>query len=242
MAQDIPTLSTDEKLQQCEAALRYHFRDRELLELCLTHASVAKTRLASNERLEFLGDAILGAVVSEMLYDRFPEYSEGELTRIKSMVVSRDTCARVSRKLGLENTLLLGKGLTTHEEVPSSIIAAVCESLIAGVYLDGGFQAARELIRRLMTPEVERAAELSRTRNFKSLLQQLSQKTFAETPEYRLLDEKGPDHSKCFKIAAVVGPRSYPAAWGPSKKEAEQRAARNALAELEGTEPPYASD
>lgn len=232
----------DEKLAFCQQALGYAFRDRGLLERCLTHSSLASHRLASNERLEFLGDAILGAVVCEMLFRRFPEEPEGELTRLKSSLVSRRTCAKVSQQLGLERSLLLGKGLRTHERIPSSIIAAVFESLVAGVYLDGGHEAARELIERLMSAELDEIAEEDQLHNYKSLLQQHAQKAFNETPVYRLLDEKGPDHSKCFKVAAVIGATAYPPAWGNNKKQAEQRAACNALSELEGREIPYVPD
>src|SRR5438445_3891686 len=108
---------SDEMLQLCEAALEYQFTNRELLRNCLTHASGANHRLASNERLEFLGDAIMGAVICEMLYTLFPEETEGELTRIKSIVVSRTTCAKVSEALGLPRSLLLGKGLSINETV-----------------------------------------------------------------------------------------------------------------------------
>lgn len=221
-----------DRLERCERALGYRFRDRALLELCLTHASVARTRLASNERLEFLGDAVLGLVTCEMLFRLYPEFSEGELTRVKSILVSRSTCATLSRKLGLDRLMLVGKGLGGHDRIPTSILGAVFESLIAGVYLDGGLEAARVLIERVVGDELEKAAARDRGRNFKSVLQHLSQKRFNETPGYRLLDEQGPDHSKCFLIAAVIGATAYPAAWGASKKEAEQAAAKNALVEL----------
>jgi ribonuclease-3 len=108
--------------------------------------------------------------------------------------------------------------------------------------LDGGIDEARTFIERVLAAEVERTAEREHSKNFKSLLQQLSQKTFGETPIYRLLDEKGPDHSKCFKVAAAIGPQLYAAAWGPNKKEAEQRAAQNALYEIEGKEIPHPAD
>jgi ribonuclease-3 len=233
---------TEEMLQQCEAALQYRFQNRDLLRNCLTHASGANHRLASNERLEFLGDAILGAVVCEMLYHRFPEETEGELTRIKSIVVSRSTCARISERLSLPKFLLLGKGLSVHEMVPMSVAAAVFESLIAGVYLDGGLEAARRLIEGVMGPEIELAGGVDHGRNHKSLLQQYAQKMFGETPVYRLLDEKGPDHSKCFKVAALIGQQTYHPAWGANKKAAEQRAAQNALYELEGKPIPHQGD
>jgi ribonuclease III len=235
-------LDVEEKLRNCEEALNYRFRNRELLERSLTHSSVARTRLASNERLEFLGDAILGTIVCEMLYHRFPEESEGELTRIKSVLVSRNTCAMISEDLGLEQFLLLGKGLSTHEKIPLSIMAAVFEALVAGVYLDGGLEAAREFVEPLVAAEIDRATQLSHLKNYKSVLQQVAQKVFNETPVYRLLDEKGPDHSKCFQVGAAIGSLLYPPAWGPSKKEAEQRAARNALFEIEGRDAPDVPD
>jgi ribonuclease-3 len=233
---------SDEVLQACEAALLYQFKNRDLLRNCLTHASGANHRLASNERLEFLGDAILGAVVCEMLYQRFPEDTEGELTRIKSIVVSRNTCAKISEMLGLPEFLLLGKGLSIHESVPMSVAAAVFESLLAGIYLDGGLEAVRELVERTMGPEIELAAGVDHGRNYKSLLQQFAQKTVGATPVYRLLDEKGPDHSKCFKVAAMIGAQTYAPAWGPNKKAAEQRAAQNALFELEGKPVPHVTE
>lgn len=233
---------SDEMLDQCQAALEYSFQNRDLLRNCLTHASGANHRLASNERLEFLGDAILGAVVCEMLYHRFPEDAEGELTRIKSIVVSRSTCAKISLALALPRFLLLGKGLSVNESVPMSVAAAVFESLIAGVYLDGGLEPARRLIERVMAPEIELAGGIDHGRNYKSLLQQYAQKTVGETPVYRLLDEKGPDHSKCFKVAALIGQQTYHPAWGANKKAAEQRAAQNALYELEGKPIPYRAE
>lgn len=242
MARRFEAVLSEEIFLECEAALDYTFKNRELLRNCLTHASGANHRLASNERLEFLGDAIMGAVVCEMLYHKFPEEPEGELTRIKSIVVSRNTCAKISESLNLHRFLLLGKGLSVHDTIPLSVAAAVIESLVAGIYLDGGLEAARVFLDRVMLPEVELATGVEHGRNYKSLLQQFSQKTFGSTPIYNLLDEKGPDHSKCFKVSAVIGPRSYPAAWGPNKKEAEQHAAHNALFELEGKPIPHLSE
>ncbi len=236
---------TDEVLEQmagCQERLEYRFRDQDLLRAALTHASGAEHRLASNERLEFLGDAILGAIVCEMLYHQFPDYLEGDLTKIKSVVVSRQTCAKISEALGLEEFLILGKGMTTHPSVPSSLLADVLESLIAAIYLDGGNDAARQFVIRHMEPEIESAVDGETGGNYKSLLQQLAQREHGTTPTYQLLDEKGPDHSKCFKICAQVGRRRYQAAWGRNKKEAEQRAARNALSQLTEEAPPFPSD
>ncbi len=235
------TKDLPEQLRRCEEILSYDFQDQALLEQCCTHASLAVTRLESNERLEFLGDAILGAVVSEELYQRYPELPEGDLTRMKSTLVSRETCARVTRRIGLDEVVRLGKGVRTQRKVPASILAAIYESVIGGVYLDGGFIAAKEMILDTLAEEFH-SVEEEAAQNFKSRLQQLAQKEFGDTPGYKLLDEQGPDHSKCFKIAAALGDKNFAAAWGASKKQAEQRAAENALAELEGRPTPHTCD
>lgn len=233
---------TEEMLDACERSIDYRFQDRLLLRNSLTHASGANHRLESNERLEFLGDAILGMLVCEMLFARFPQYTEGELTRIKSMVVSRTTCARVSQEMRLIESLHVGKGLLTGDELPASVAAAAFESLVAAIYLDGGFEAARRFVQRAVSPALEEAASHEHGLNFKSQLQQFAQKSHGSTPVYLLVDERGPDHSKWFKVSAVVGPQSYQAAWGPNKKLAEQRAAENALSEMEGKPAPHTAD
>lgn len=229
-------------LARCQRRVGYSFHDKALLRAALTHASGAEHRLASNERLEFLGDAILGLVVCEMLFRQFPQYLEGELTKIKSVVVSRQTCAKISEALGLQEFLVLGKGMTTAPTVPPSVLADVFESLVAAIYLDGGIEAARQFIEAYIGPEVELAAAGELGGNYKSLLQQFAQREYGSTPTYHLLDEKGPDHSKCFKMVAQVAGRRYQSAWGRNKKEAEQRAACNALSELNGEAAPFPSD
>jgi ribonuclease-3 len=241
MVQELTTTREAEILEECQKAIGYQFRQPELLRSSLTHASGANTRLASNERMEFLGDAILGLVTCEQLYNRFPDYQEGDLTKIKSAVVSRRTCARFSRELNLGDFVFLGKGMHLHTAVPSSLLADVYESLVAAIYLDGGLEAAREFILRHLGPEIEAVAE-GEHGNFKSVLQQVAQRKFNTTPQYVLLDEKGPDHSKCFKIAAMIGRHTYAGAWGRNKKEAEQRAAMNALAQVNGEEIPFQHD
>jgi len=245
MAADAPAdheLDLAAVVTACEARIGYDFSDKSLLRAALTHASGALHRLASNERLEFLGDAILGAVVCELLYRRYPESLEGDLTRLKSIVVSRQTCAKISESLGMREFLILGKGMSVHPTVPSSLLADVFESLIAAIYLDGGIQFVRQFIETHLTPEIDLASDGETGGNYKSLLQQVSQREHGTTPTYQLLDEKGPDHSKCFKISAQIGSHRYQPAWGRNKKEAEQRAARNALYELAGDPPPFSSD
>lgn len=220
-------------LVQCEQLIGYEFGDKQLLEVCLTHASGARSRLESNERLEFLGDSILGAVVCDQLYRQFPEATEGELTRIKSEVVSRATCAILAREIGLHLVIKLGKGIDRERDLPDSILAGVFESIIAGIYYDAGYEIARNFVSRWTEDYVRRILENQGEKNSKSILQQLAQKRFGETPIYALLEEKGPDHSKHFQISAMIGRRQFPPAWGTNKKEAEQRAAANALLEIE---------
>lgn len=237
-----PTATNEQDiLEECQAAIGYRFNQVDLLRSGLTHTSGAETRISSNERMEFLGDAILGLIVVEQIYLQFPEYQEGELTKIKSAVVSRRTCARLSRKLGLDKFMFLGKGMHLHAAMPSNILADVFESLVGAVYLDGGLEAVKQFCLKLLEEEINAVAE-GEHGNYKSVLQQLAQKDFNETPFYHLLDEKGPDHSKCFKVAAGLGRYRYPAAWGKTKKEAEQKAAMNALAKINDEPIPFPSD
>jgi ribonuclease-3 len=242
MQQELTTSREAEILEDCQSAIGYHFRNPDLLRASLTHSSGADTRLASNERLEFLGDAVLGLITCEQLYLRFPDYQEGDLTKIKSVVVSRRTCARIGRLLNLGDYLFLGKGMNVHTAVPASLLADAFESLVAAIYLDGGLEPARTFILQYLGPEIEEVAEGAHGGNFKSVLQQVAQREFGATPQYVVLDEKGPDHSKCFKIAALIGRHTYAGAWGRNKKEAEQKAAMNALAQINGDPVPFEAD
>lgn len=219
-------------LSRAEEILGHRFKNRDLLEQMLTHASVSEGRLGSNERLEFLGDAILGQTVCEYIFTEYPHLLEGEMTKIKSTAVSRRTCALVARALELDELLFLGKGMLAHAQLPASLAAAVLESVIAGLHIDGGSEVARSFILRHFSPVIERAARSGHQQNFKSVLQQYAQRTTQETPCYRVLDEKGPDHAKAFKVAVELNGRRFEAAWGQSKKQAEQEAALLALSEL----------
>lgn len=240
--QGISSQELEQKQQRCEHLIGYVFTNRELLLSALTHASGAQHRLSSNERLEFLGDAVLGFVVCELLFREFPDYLEGDLTKVKSVVVSRETCARISNRLGLEECLILGKGMSSNLSVPASLMADVFESLVAAVYLDGGMEVARHFVLEQVRAEIDLAALTGGSGNFKSNLQQLSQRDFGVPPTYQLLDEKGPDHAKSFKVAAQIAGRRFTPAWGRNKKDAEQRAASNALAELRELEAPHPAD
>jgi ribonuclease-3 len=237
---ELMTKSTSDTLEACQQALGYTFLKPELLRAALTHASGADSRLASNERLEFLGDAVLGLVVCERLFLNYPDLLEGDMTKIKSVVVSRRTCAHVCRQLNVEEFLFLGKGM--NQAVPTNVLADLYESLVAAIYLDGGLEPAREFILKHLAPEIDQVAANAHMGNYKSVLQQLAQREYGATPNYQLLDEKGPDHSKCFKIAAVIGRHHFAAAWGRNKKEAEQKAALNAFHQINGQPAPYACD
>jgi ribonuclease-3 len=226
------TMLESHVLDACQERIAYRFKNPALLASAMTHASSADIRQNSNERLEFLGDAVLGLVVCSTLYELLPDAMEGEMTKIKSAVVSRRACARVADTLRLTEVLQCGQGMEVGEAMPRSLAAAALEALIAAVYLDGGFEAAREFICRHLAPEIERAARSDHQFNFKSQLQQYAQRALGQTPAYTMLDEQGPDHSKCFEIAVSIGHRHFPSAWGPSKKEAEQKAAWLALAAL----------
>jgi ribonuclease III len=242
MPSEWDTASEADILEQCQKAINYRFRQPELLRSALTHTSGANTRAASNERLEFLGDSVLGLVCCEQLYLRFPEYQEGDMTKVKSLVVSRRSCALISRQLGLGRFLFMGKGMSQREELPSNILADVFEALVAAVYIDGGLEPAKAFILKFLGPIIERVAEAAHAGNFKSLLQQVAQKEFGETPRYQVLDEQGPDHNKCFKIAAEINQQRYKPAWGRNKKEAELKAAMNALAQIKGEPIPFPAE
>lgn len=230
---DDPSLTDSEsKLLRCEQILEYTFNDRNLLRSALTHASGAANRLASNERLEFLGDAILGVTVCQWLFEDYPEYNEGDLTKIKSAVVSRRSCGRTANQLGLDECLIVGRGVTRNRSYPRSLVSDVFESVIAALYLDGGPDVVRDRLKQWLREEVRIAVDTQGSGNHKSVLQQYAQRELSATPIYRLIRESGPDHRKAFMIGAVIGEQAFPAAWGNNKKDAEQRAAANALATL----------
>lgn len=233
-------LTEQQKVELCQQLIQYQFSDPELLRSALTHASGAVNRLASNERMEFLGDSVLGFTICEWLFRQHVEFLEGELTQIKSAVVSRRVCARISREMGLEDCLILGKGMQIATGVPKSLLSDVYEAIIAAIYLDGGFDAAREFILWTIKEELNQAVIGHSIGNYKSALQQVAQRDHGAAPVYRLLAETGPDHSKMFQITAEIKNRKFTPAWGRTKKDAEQRAAGNALAELQGNDPPYA--
>ena len=226
-----------EELAELEAELQYHFLDRELLARALTHSSCKNDLSYCNERLEFLGDAVLGMMVTEYLFQAFPDDPEGELTRIKSVVVSRTALAGVALELRLADFLILGKGLADRERLPKSMLANAFEAILAAIYLDGGAEQARRLVLRMLERQIDLTLVEPHSSNFKSRLQHYAQREMGATPTYRVSDEQGPEHVKSFTVVAVLNGKDYGVGSGRSKKEAEQEAARESLSMLDVPRP-----
>lgn len=224
-------------LEECQASLEYRFHDTQLLKTALTHSSKKSDSIDSNERLEFLGDAVLGFIISEHIFKHHPRSTEGDMTRIKSVVVSRRVLAEVSEHLRLGNFMRLGKGIGAAEGVqkkslPVSLLANVFEAIIGAIYLDGGIDAARRFILRHLADKISKVEMGQHEVNFKSLLQQYAQRELGGTPTYSVIKEEGPDHFKQFYVVAIVNGKAYASACGRSKKEAEQHAAELTLRSL----------
>jgi ribonuclease-3 len=207
-------------------ALPHEFRDPALLELALTHSSTGAS--ADNERLEFLGDAALDLVVAEELFRAHPDLAEGDLTELKSHVVSRPTLARAARALELEPAARLGHG-QRRRALPASVLANLYEALLGAVYLDGGLEAARAFTRATLEEALLRARARRGSANPKQELQQRAQQLSQELPRYHLLESRGEAHARAFLIQAELRGERFPPAWGRTRKEAESWAAHEAL-------------
>ncbi len=228
---------SDERLDELEAKLAYRFRDRELLALALCHSSTRQAGLPSNERLEFLGDTVLGFLVSLYLYESRPKLPEGELTRLRTRVVSRPALHEAARKVGLEEYIAVGKGLKQRGPLPPAVLADTMEALVGAVFLDGGTDHAwafvvRHFFRFLAGGEGSSPV----AKNYKSHLQTFAQKKGQAIPTYRTIREEGPPHARSFSVEVEVGGRTFGPALGKTIKEAEQGAARMALEILEREE------
>ena len=226
-----------ERLHELEQHLDYTFHDLRLLRAALYHSSYANEHRAqsvsSNERLEFLGDAVLGFVAADYLYGKHPDLPEGELTRIRAALVCEDSLHEVAQRLHLGDFLMLGKGEESgggrHRP---SILADAVEAVLAAVYLDGGIDEARALVHRiLLEKEPEQVVE-SRRRDCKTELQELVQRKPNQELRYELVSESGPDHAKVFTVAVMLNGQVVGLGSGHSKKEAEQSAARTALEQM----------
>ena len=221
-------------MKSLEEKLGYTFQDKSLLENALTHSSCAnesKGRLHSNERLEFLGDSILGMVVAEHLYRNHPDLPEGELTRTRAALVCEESLVEVAHDLGLGDYLKLGKGEEAGGgRTRPSIRADAVEAVLAAVYLDGGIGSARKIIQKyILSREIE---GLNSQRDYKTALQELIQRESGQSLKYRLTGSEGPDHDKRFFVEVDLNGQPVGAGKGRSKKEAEQMAAKAAIATL----------
>ncbi len=227
--------TVDETQAQLQELLGHTFADAGLLEEALTHASAGGRERFTNERLEFLGDAVLDLVISDHLFEALPDAHEGDMTHARSLVVSRRALARVGRALGLEKHLRVDEGIQQREPYPISILAGVYEALVAALYLDGGMAPARDFILRTLGPDLERIGAGMPQPNSKSRLQEEAQADGLGLPVYRMVRTEGPDHERRFLVAVSIGGKDLGEGWGRTKKEAEQNAARQAL---EGDRPP----
>ena len=221
-------------MKSLEEKLGYTFQDKSLLENALTHSSCAnesKSRLHSNERLEFLWDSILGMVVAEHLYRNHPDLPEGELTRTRAALVCEESLVEVAHDLGLGDYLKLGKGEEAGGgRTRPSIRADAVEAVLAAVYLDGGIGSARKIIQKyILSREIE---GLNSQRDYKTALQELIQRESGQSLKYRLTGSEGPDHDKRFFVEVDLNGQPVGAGKGRSKKEAEQMAAKAAIAKL----------
>lgn len=230
-----------DEFEPLERRLGYRFRDRGLLEHALTHRSRAHEDVtggvADNESLEFLGDAIVGFVVADLLFREFPDFDEGQKSKIKASLVSTPALARVGERVDIGEALLLGRGEEkTGGRYKQALLADATEAIVAALYLDGGIDAARAFVERELAPLAERARQpgmlTALTGDYKSALQELLQARDQPPPDYRLVAEIGPDHQKRFAVEVWGGGQTLARAEGASKKDAEQAAARDALVAL----------
>ena len=220
-------------LAAMEQALGHRFKDRQLLITALTHPSMIDMTKVSYERLEFLGDAVLGLVVAEYVYRHFPDADEGELTRIKSSVVSRSALGHLGKRLRIVEHLRMAKGMHQQGPIPRSVASNAAEAVIGALFCDAGIQKAGEFVLAQLGALIRRSSGTGRAAtNHKSLLQLHTQQSGGGTPTYEVLATQGPDHERTFEVRAVLNGRVFPSANGDSKKKAEQRAAKNALREL----------
>ena len=224
-------------LEGLEKKIGYVFKDRNLLKTALIHRSFGnehkKYKDISNERMELLGDAVLDLVVTEYLYKKLPSSAEGELAKIKAMVVSEPVLVKISRKLELGEYLLMSKGEEiTGGRVRSSILGDVFESLLGAIYLDSNFETTKEIALKYMTYWIDNAETVEEILDYKTILQEYTQKEYKVVPKYTVVDESGPDHKKEFRINVEIGTDIKGHGVGSNKKLAEQAAAREIIKKM----------
>ncbi|MGD0625867.1 MAG: ribonuclease III [Thermodesulfobacteriota bacterium] len=227
----------EKALKALQKKIHYRFKSFDFLDQGLRHKSFVHEELEAggqdNERLEFLGDAVLNLVISHLIMERHPDYPEGNLSRLRAAVVNQARLAKIARELTLGEYLLLGKGeeMTGGRE-KTSILAASLEALLAVVYLDGGYKKAYGVISQLFSSHLEMAEKEGFSQDFKTKLQEVSQETLKAMPRYLLVKEFGPDHDKVFGVKVLIQEKVVGVGAGKSKKEAEQRAAKRTLKNL----------
>ena len=231
-------------LRRLQRRAGVRFRDLALLNLALCHRSYAHeagprgnidNEKINNEKLEFLGDAVLGLAISDELFNTSGQRTEGDLARVKSFVVSEDALHDWATRLDLSSYVLIGRGEElTGGRTKKAILADAMEAIIGAYYLDSGAAAAQEFVRRSLRPEIARVASNTHRQDFKTLLQQLAQKRYRSHPRYRVIKREGPDHDRTFWIAVQLGDHTYGPGSGKNKKAAEQQAAARAYAALAG--------
>lgn len=227
----------DERLRslaELEKRLGWNFADKALLDRALTHRSFANENTSSaggdNERLEFLGDAVLQLIVSDMLIKKFPAYSEGQISKLRAAAVNERPLAELSRRFSIGEYLLLGKGEeASGGRTKPSLLANALESLIAAMFIDRGFECAADFLAAIFEPLIREGDADSTCLDYKTSLQEQSMLLFKTIPHYSVLSESGPDHDKRFEMGLFIGERFIAAGAGKSKKEAEKQAARMAL-------------
>lgn len=222
-----------------EKHIGIRFRKLELLNLAFCHRSYANESgadIGNNEKLEFLGDSVLGLVVSEYLYRTLTDKAEGDLARIKSFVVSEDSLAEIAKSIKVDNFILIGKGEEYSGGRSKKAILADCmEAVIGAYYLDSGFKASRSFVLKYLVPEINKVLENRHKKDYKTLLQEYVQKRYKSYPRYSLVKKTGPDHDRTFWIEVTIQGKSYGPGKGKNKKEAEQHAAGIAYNDLNGS-------
>ena len=237
-----PTVTSERKrelaLFQKNAGIR--FKRLDLLNLAFCHRSFANENsqnIGNNERLEFLGDSVLGLVVSEYLFEHLPDRQEGDLAKIKSFVVSEDSLAEIAKNLRIDNFILIGKGEEySGGRGKKAILADALEAIIGAYFLDSGFKSGRKFVLKFLVGEINKVLENRHRKDFKTLLQEFVQKRYKSYPKYSLLQKTGPDHDKTFWMEVKIKDRTYGPGQGKNKKEAEQSAASIAYREIAGDE------
>jgi len=227
-----------ESIERIQDAIAYRFRNLDWLHNALVHSSAREEGLPCNERMEFLGDAVLGMIVSDYLFSNFVDYEEGQLSAIKSVVVSCGMLAKESRRLGVAEVIRLGKGISQRKSLPDSVLGNTYEALVAAIYRDGGLEAARRFVLNGLESCIREVVEGRYDLNYKSILQHFTQKQLGCVPVYRVTGARGPDHMKWFEVTVQFQGALYGPGQGRTKKDAEQQAARAALDAMELLQPP----